>query len=97
LQSPLDFPLAEVLRRAASAVAPGGHLLLVSHAAPPPWAKGLDPSTQHFVTPEQEVTGLGLDAQEFAMLVAEERARPATGPDGEQAELTDTVVLLRRR
>ena len=97
LQSPLDFPRTEVLRRAAGAVAPGGHLLLVSHAAPPPWAKGLDPSTHHFVTPEQEVTGLGLDEQEFAVVVAEERTRPATGPDGEQAELTDTVVLLRRR
>jgi len=97
LQSPLDFPRAEVLRRAASAVAPGGHLLLVSHAAPPPWAKGLDPSTHHFVTPAQEVAGLDLDEQELTVVVAEERTRPATGPDGERAELTDTVVLLRRR
>lgn len=70
---------------------------MVSHAAPPPWAKGLDVRTHHFVTPEQELAGLALDEQDFAVLVAEERTRPATGPDGEQAELTDTVVFLRRR
>lgn len=97
MQSPLDFPRSTVLRRAAAAVAAGGHLLVVSHAAPPPWAKGLDVRTHHFVTPEQELAGLALDEQAFAVLVAEERTRPATGPGGEEAELTDTVVFLRRR
>ena len=97
MQSPLDFPRAEVLRRAAGAVAAGGHLLVVAHAAPPPWAKGLDSSTHHFLSPEQEVAELALDEQDYAVRVAEERTRPATGPNGEQAELTDTVVLIRRR
>ena len=96
MQSPLDFPRGEVLRRAAAAVAPGGHLLVVAHAAPPPWAKGIDPGTHHFLSPEQEVAELALDEQEYTVLVAEERTRPATGPDGEEAELTDTVVLVRR-
>lgn len=96
MQSPLDFPRAEVLRRAAEAVAAGGHLLVVAHAAPPPWAKGLDSSTHHFLSPEQEVAELALAEQDYTVLVAEERTRPATGPDGEQAELTDTVVLIRR-
>lgn len=97
MQSPLDFPRADVLRRAAAAVAGGGHLLVVAHAAPPPWAKGLDPGTHHFLSPEQEVVELALDDREYTVVVAEERTRPATGPDGEEAELTDTVVLVRRR
>lgn len=96
MQSPLDFPRADVLRRAVAAVAGGGHLLVVAHAAPPPWAKGLDPGTHHFLSPEQEVVELALDDQEYTVVVAEERTRPATGPDGEEAELTDTVVLVRR-
>jgi 2-polyprenyl-3-methyl-5-hydroxy-6-metoxy-1,4-benzoquinol methylase len=32
LHSPVDFPRAAVLRQAAAAVAPGGHLLVVAHA-----------------------------------------------------------------
>ncbi|WP_235912090.1 class I SAM-dependent methyltransferase [Ruania zhangjianzhongii] len=96
MQSPLDFPRVEVLRRAAGAVATGGHLLIVAHAAPPPWAKGLDPGTHHFLSPAQEVAELALAEQDYTVLLAEERTRAATGPDGEQAELTDTVVLVRR-
>ncbi|MCB0912288.1 MAG: class I SAM-dependent methyltransferase, partial [Propionibacteriaceae bacterium] len=42
LQSPMELPRGEVLSRAAAAVAPGGHVLVVSHAAPPPWARGHD-------------------------------------------------------
>ncbi|MBC7291549.1 MAG: class I SAM-dependent methyltransferase [Actinotalea sp.] len=37
LQSPVALDRADVLRRAAGLVAPGGHLLVLSHAAPPPW------------------------------------------------------------
>lgn len=40
LQSPIDFPRAEILRTAARAVAPGGALFVVGHAGPPPWASG---------------------------------------------------------
>ena len=38
LHSPVEFPRDAVLRRAADAVAPGGHLLVVGHAAFPPWS-----------------------------------------------------------
>jgi SAM-dependent methyltransferase len=41
-QSPVEFARNAVLQRAASAVTPGGHLLVVSHAEPPPWAKSHD-------------------------------------------------------
>lgn len=38
LHSPVHLERGEILRRAAQAVAPGGALLVVGHAAPPPWA-----------------------------------------------------------
>ncbi len=39
LQAPVDFPLESVLSAAATKVAPGGLLLVVSHAAGPSWAQ----------------------------------------------------------
>lgn len=95
LHSRLEFPRTAVLRRAAATVAAGGHLLLVTHAAPPPWAEGLDEHTHHFVTPEEEVAALDLSS-DWCTVIAQERTRSATGPNGEEAELTDAVVLLRR-
>ncbi len=40
LHSPVDLPREEILRAAAERVAPGGHLLITSHAAPPPGSPG---------------------------------------------------------
>ena len=93
LQSPVHLPREDILRRAADHVAPGGRLLVVAHAAMPPWAKS--PAHHHtFPTPEEEIAAIGLTG--WTMEIAEVRTREATGPDGEQATLEDTVVLLRR-
>ena len=93
LQSPVELPRAEILRRVAERVAPGGRLLMVAHAAMPPWAK--NPAHHHtFPTPDEEVAALALDG--WSVEIAEVRSREATGPDGQQATLEDTVVLLRR-
>jgi len=97
LQTPLDFPRAEVLRRAADLVAPGGHILVVAHAAAPPWADIPDELLDGFPTPEGELADLDLAREEWEVLVADVRERPATGPDGEHAVLLDSVVLARRR
>ena len=97
LQTPLDFPRAEVLRRAADLVAPGGHVLVVAHAAAPPWADIPDELLDGFPTPEGELADLDLAPEEWEVLVADVRERPATGPDGEHAVLLDSVVLARRR
>src|SRR3546814_14757662 len=35
----VELPRTEILRRAAERVAHGGPLLLVTHAAPPPWSR----------------------------------------------------------
>lgn len=96
LQSPVELPRDEILRRAAGAVAPGGYLLLVTHAAPPPWATALDSHHHDFHTPDEELEALGLHPTEWEVLVAETRRRSATGPDGQAAELEDAIVLARR-
>ncbi len=97
LQSPVELAREQILRHAAAAVAPGGHLLLVSHAAAPPWATQLHTHhDQGFPTPAGELEALALDDR-WEVLVAEVRARAATGPDGRRAHLDDTVVFARRR
>lgn len=104
LQSPVELPRSAVLQRAATAVATGGHLLSITHAAPPPWMAADDRDRAHthddhdhsFLTPEQELAGLDLEETQWQIVLAEQRTRPATGPDGETAELIDGVLLLRR-
>lgn len=106
LQSPVELPRETVLRAALSRLAPGGRLVLLSHAAPPPWAIGHAGGPHHFHSPESELSVLGLDggeaspgfgASEFEVLVAERRLRDAIGPDGETGELEDSLVVVRRR
>ncbi len=96
--SPVEVDRSAILRRAAGTLAPGGHLLIVSHGAFPPWGKhDHDHDDYQFLSPQEEVAELALDPGAWEVLVAEDRAREATGPDGEQAVLTDVVVLIRRR
>lgn len=95
LQSPVGLDRGHVLREAARRVAPGGHLLLISHAAPPPWMTGHRPATA-FPQPEGELAQLQLDANTWSTVIAEVRTRTVTAPDGEQADLEDTVVMVRR-
>jgi len=96
LQSPLDFPRAEVLRHAAALVGPGGRLLVVAHAAPPPWADAPDDLLDGFPTPQGELGDLALH-EAWQVEVAEVREREATGPDGQRAVLLDSVVRVARR
>ncbi len=96
LQTPLDFPRAEVLRGAAAHITPGGRLLVVAHAAPPPWSDMPTERHDEFPTVEREVADLALD-ETWEVEVAEVREREATGPDGQRGHLLDTVVRARRR
>ncbi|KAA9132884.1 FAD-dependent oxidoreductase [Microbacterium caowuchunii] len=92
-----DFPRIRMLREAAERVAPGGHLLAVSHAAPPPWAA--HESTEHrpvMRTPEEEWELLALDPEVWHPVIVEIRRREATAPDGTTAHLDDGVLLVRR-
>ncbi len=94
LQSPVELPRAQILRQAAQLVAPGGHLVVIAHAAMPPWAKAAGHDSHDFLSPADELAALDLDG--WTTVTAEVRSREATGPDGQHAMLDDTVVVLRR-
>jgi SAM-dependent methyltransferase len=98
LQSPVELDRSRILQTAVGRIRPGGHLLIVSHASPPPWASGLSGHDHHrvFFTPQQEVEALGAPEGEWEQLIVETRQRTATGPDGQVGLLDDAVVLLRR-
>ena len=88
----LDRPA--ILRRAAQAVAPGGSLLIVDHAAAPPWATRMH--HHDFPTAEQVVAGLKLDPATWERVRVESVERTAVGPDGAEASLVDNVIWLRK-
>jgi SAM-dependent methyltransferase len=95
LHTPLDFPREDVLRRAAHALAPGGLLLVVDHGSVRPWAWNPD-AHAHFPTPQDIYAGLDLDPAHYRPERLDAPEREATGPDGERATVTDTVVAVRR-
>ncbi len=93
LHSPVALARDQILLRARDAVAPGGLLLVVGHAYPPPWATGHEKAPP-LPTTEQVVRALELD-RTWTVEVAERAERPVTGPDGQPAMLTDSVVAVR--
>lgn len=96
LQSPVEFPREEVLRRATSAVAPGGRLIVVAHAQFPPWSSHAQEEAE-LPTPESDLAALALPTDGWTVLTQALVERQATGPDGSTAPLVDTVVTVRRR
>jgi len=99
LQSPVPLDRGRILRAGAERVAPGGHLLVVAHAEPPPWAghdhdDGRPP--MDFPSPESDVELLALAPESWETVVAERRDRRAFAPDGAEVTLRDSVVLVRR-
>ncbi|GAA3910968.1 bifunctional NAD(P)/FAD-dependent oxidoreductase/class I SAM-dependent methyltransferase [Microbacterium invictum] len=91
-----DFPRIEILRAASARVAPGGALLVISHAAPPPWAREMAHEHPAMLSPAEELALLAPDPREWTVEIAEVRSRAATSPDGEPAHLDDGLLLLRR-
>lgn len=96
LHAPFEFPREQILRRAASAVAPGGTLLVVGHGEPPGsghhrHAAGGPP----LPTPDEVLASLDLDAA-WRVETNAEVERTATLPDGTVREVTDTVLRVRR-
>jgi SAM-dependent methyltransferase len=112
LQSwPVEIPRTAILRRATRFVAPGGHLLVTAHAAPP----GELPEelrSYRFPTPDDDLAALRVDRGEgvgdegadgdgadgaWTVVTAELRPRSVTRDDGTVHELLDSVVLVRHR
>ena len=93
-QSNVALDRTAILRRAMTALRPGGRLVTVSHAAPPSWAKD-HPATM--VSVQEEAAQLVRSAKEWEVELAAERPRAATAPDGSAGEHLDAVLVLQRR
>jgi SAM-dependent methyltransferase len=96
LHSMIPFDRPRVLKWAASAVRPGGLLVIVDHAGSPPWASKLA-HHHEFPSAEEVVGSLDLDDGEWERVRVEAAERQATGPDGQTGTLVDNVMVLRRR
>lgn len=99
LHSPVNFPRAQILHAAASAVSPGGVLLIVGHADFPPWSRHHHEDAEHehptFPTISETIAEAGL-TRGWELAVAAELPRLVTGPEGQEATIHDTVVKARR-
>jgi len=93
MQSPIEFDRHGALYRAARLVAPGGLMLVVAHAAPPPWSEA--PEGYVFPTAAGDLAALGLD-DGWRVLCAESQSRIGTGPEGQTGEMLDAVVAVER-
>ena len=96
LQTPIAFPRAAVLARAAAAVAPGGLLLVVEHASHRPWSTHGDPNAV-FPPAEELVGAMAIDPAAWTISLLARREREATGPNGEKATVADNIAALRRK
>ena len=95
LHSTVRLERPQILRRAAGAVAPGGLLVIVDHAAAPPFAKKV-PHDHPFPSPQEVLADLDLPAAQWDRLRVEQVDRDGTGPDGEPFTWCDNVMVLRR-
>ncbi len=95
LHSWIPLDRGRLLRRAAEAVVPGGSLVVVDHGAAPPWAS--NPEHHEFPSGDEVVSSLNLDDSQWDRVSVAAVERDALGPAGQQALLTDNVMVLRRR
>jgi SAM-dependent methyltransferase len=96
LHSTVRLERPAILRNAARAVAPGGLLVIVDHAAPPPFSKKV-PHDHPFPTPEEVLAELALPAEEWDRVRVEVVDREGTDPDGRPFTWRDNLMVLRRR
>ncbi|MCP1199044.1 bifunctional 2-polyprenyl-6-hydroxyphenol methylase/3-demethylubiquinol 3-O-methyltransferase UbiG [Notoacmeibacter sp. MSK16QG-6] len=94
LHSPQNWPRSAVLSRAAEAVRPGGHILIVGHGSRAPWSSS--PEDTRFPSAEDTLTEMGLDVAAWKRLCVCPITRTGHGPDGQTATVTDNIIFLQR-
>lgn len=105
LHSTVELPREQILRRAATAVAPGGLLVIVGHSGMPHWVDADDAAHGHAAalpTPDEVRAslfgdGTPLRADEWEVITSALVERIATAPDGSTGPIVDAVLTLRRR
>lgn len=93
-QSPVFLARDEIVQKAAGQLAPGGHLVLISHAGPPSWYEGEAP--KHFISPADEIKNLNLESEGWELVRAELVTRHILSPEGQPATIEDCLVVARR-
>lgn len=96
LHSTVRLERPQILRKAADAVAPGGRLVIVDHAAPPPFSKKV-PHDHPFPSPEEVLAELDLPDEQWERARVDVVERDGTDPDGQPFTWRDNVMVLRRR
>lgn len=102
LHSTVELPREAILRRAATAAAPGGLLLIVGHAGVPHWAHPEhDGHAPDLPTPDTVLATLfdnnpQLDIDEWTVLTKALIERTAVAPDGTSRAIDDSVLKLQR-
>lgn len=90
-----DVDRSVILAEAARAVAPGGTLLIVSHQTMPPWQQFAH--HEPFPSALELAEGIGVGEADWRVEVAESVDRTVTGPEGQTATVTDSVLRAARR
>ncbi|MBH0054378.1 NAD(P)/FAD-dependent oxidoreductase [Salinibacterium sp. SWN139] len=101
LQSPVELPRADILKRAAMMVAPGGHLLITAHGTPPrppaaPSGAGHSSPFPSLYTPDGDLAALELELDDWTVLVHELRPRTIELPGKGEFITEDSIVLVQR-
>ncbi|HEV7418477.1 MAG TPA: class I SAM-dependent methyltransferase [Mycobacterium sp.] len=96
LHSMVRLERPQILRNAAKAVAVGGLLVIVDHAAAPPISKKV-PHDHPFPSAEEVLAELDLPVAEWERARVEVVDRDGTDPDGHPFTWRDNLMVLRRR
>jgi SAM-dependent methyltransferase len=96
LHSTVRLERPQILNNAARVVAPGGLLVIVDHAAPPPFSKKV-PHDHPFPSPEEVLAELDLPTAEWDRARVEIVDRDGADPEGRPFTWRDNVMVLRRR
>jgi SAM-dependent methyltransferase len=97
LHSTVPLNRAQLLRRAADAVAPGGTMVVVDHGAAPPWASEVVRDHHDFPPADEVVSSLHLDDTQWHRVRVAAVEREALGSAGQRTVVTDHVMVFRRR